>query len=300
MSELRDRTVLITGAASGMGRLMAHKIAAEGAHLVLWDVNAQGLDAVRGEVPGAPGSTYAVDLTDRHAIAAAAERVLREVGPVDVVINNAGIVTGKTLLDAAPEQIERTFAVNTLALFWVTRAFLPGMLARDRGHVVTIASAGGLVGTSKMVDYCASKHAAVGFDESLRLELKRQGSRVVTTVVCPFYVSTGMFAGVRTRFPLILPILEPDFVVERVVRAIRLNKRRVVLPWTVITTYLARLLPVPAFDAIMEFLGVNKSMDDFRGRAGVTVTPAATTTAATSVAAPAAGTALDESARRSA
>jgi len=287
MSELRDRTVLITGAASGMGRLMAHRIAAEGARLVLWDVNQQGLDAVRAEIPGAAVTTYPVDLTDRRAIASTAERVLRDVGQVDVVINNAGVVTGKTLLNAAPEEIERTFAVNTLALFWMTRAFLPGMLERDRGHLVTIASAGGLVGTSKMTDYCSSKHAAVGFDESLRLELKRQGSRVVTTVVCPFYVSTGMFAGVRTRFPLILPILEPDYVVERIVRAIRTDRRRLILPWTVVTTYLARILPVEAFDAIMEFLGINKSMDEFRGRLpGAGAAPGAS--------------GVDESARRSA
>jgi all-trans-retinol dehydrogenase (NAD+) len=140
------------------------------------------------------------------------------------------------------------------------------MLERDRGHVVTVASAAGLVGTSRLTDYCASKHAAVGFDESLRLELKRQRSRVLTTVVCPFYVSTGMFEGVRTRFPSILPILEPEYVVDRIVHAIRKNRRRVVLPRVVATTYLGRLLPVPAFDALMEFLGVNRSMDEFRGR----------------------------------
>ncbi len=284
MTDFRDRTVLVTGAASGMGRLVAHRIAAEGARLVLWDLNPQGLDAVRTEVArsAAGVTTYTVDLSDRHAIAATAERLLADVGPVDVVINNAGIVTGKTLLAAAPEEIERTFAVNALALFWVTRAFLPGMLERDRGHIVTIASAGGLVGTSKMTDYCASKHAAVGFDESLRLELKRQGSRVLTTVVCPFYVATGMFAGVRTRFPLLLPILEPEYVADRIVGAIRENRRRLVLPWTVVTTYLARILPVPVFDAIMEFLGVNQSMDHFRGR-GTAAEPA-----------------LGESARRSA
>src|SRR3954447_6400851 len=183
VSELRGSTVLITGAASGMGRLVAHRIAAEGGRLVLWDVNREGLEAVREEIGRPSAATVdAVDLTDRHAIAAAAERVLREVGPVDVLLNNAGIVTGKLLLDATAEAIERTFAVNTLALFWTTRAFLPGMLQRNRGHIVTIASAGGLVGTSRMTDYCASKHAAVGFDESLRLELKRMGSRVVTTV----------------------------------------------------------------------------------------------------------------------
>src|ERR1051326_8480155 len=125
--------------------------------------------------------------------------------------------------------IERTFAVNTLALFWTTRAFLPAMLERDRGHVVTIASAAGLVGTSRLVDYCASKHAAVGFDESLRLELRRLGSPVKTTVVCPFYISGGMFAGVRPRFPLLLPILTPEYAVDRIVDAIRRDRPRLVM-----------------------------------------------------------------------
>ena len=119
-----------------------------------------------------------------------------------------------------------------------------------------------------MTDYCSSKHAAVGFDESLRLELRRQGSRVTTTVVCPFYISTGMFAGVRTRFPAILPILDPDRVTDQIVDAIRRNKRRLILPSVVRTTWLGRMLPIPAFDAIMEFLGLNNSMDQFTGRAG--------------------------------
>jgi all-trans-retinol dehydrogenase (NAD+) len=267
MTDFRDRTVLITGAASGLGRLMARRIAAEGGRLVLWDRDAPGLAAVRAELTPAAASTYVVDLTDRHAIAAAGTRTLADVSGVDIVVNNAGVVSGKTMVDATDEEIERTFAVNTLALFWVTRAFLPGMLARNRGHIVTIASAAGLVGTSRLTDYCASKHAAVGFDESLRLELKRQHSSIVTTVVCPFYISTGMFTGVRTRFPLLLPILEPDYVVDRIVRAIRADRRRLILPWTVAATYLGRILPVSAFDAIMEFLGVNKSMDEFRGRA---------------------------------
>src|SRR5207247_8346795 len=137
-----------------------------------------------------------------------------------ILINNAGVVSGKGLLEISEEAIQRTFDVNTLALFWTTRAFLPGMIARDRGHVVTIASAAGIVGTSRLVDYCASKHAAVGFNEALRLELKRQGNKVVTTVVCPFYISTGMFEGVKTRFPLLLPILEPQKVADRIVDAI--------------------------------------------------------------------------------
>jgi all-trans-retinol dehydrogenase (NAD+) len=270
MSEYAGRKVLITGAASGIGRLMALRVGAEGAHLILWDVNAQGLEKVRAELEaaGRKVSTYACNLTDRKAIAATAAQTLQECGPVDILINNAGVVSGKTLLAASEEDIVRTFDVNVLALFWATRAFLPGMIERNRGHIVTIASAAGIVGTSRLIDYCSSKHAAVGFDEALRLELKRQGSKVMTTVVCPFYISTGMFEGVKTRFPRLLPILEPDYVADRIVDAIRKNKRRLLLPRFVYTTWLARLMPVTLFDAIMDFFGINKSMDEFTGRAG--------------------------------
>lgn len=270
MTAFRDKNVLITGAASGIGRLMAFRIAAEGGNLILWDVDRQGLVATEVEL-GSRGTrvwSFACDLSDRRAVATSATRTLADCGRVDVLINNAGVVSGKTLLAASEQEIQRTFDVNALALFWTTRAFLPAMLERNAGHIVTIASAAGIVGTSKLVDYCASKHAAVGFDESLRLELKRQRSKVRTTVVCPFYISTGMFEGVRTRFSFLLPILEPDYAVERIVGAIRRNKRRVIMPRLVYTTWLARLLPVPVFDAIMELLGVNKSMDAFVGRTG--------------------------------
>jgi all-trans-retinol dehydrogenase (NAD+) len=269
MTAFRDSTILLTGAASGLGRMMARTMAAEGARLVLWDVDARGLEATQAELAAtrAPVTTYVCDLSDRAAIAATAARTLAECGPVDILVNNAGVVSGKTLLDAADADIERTFAVNALALFWVTRAFLPAMLARNRGHLVTIASAAGLVGTSRLVDYCASKYAAVGFDESLRFELRRERSKVLTTVVCPFYVSTGMFAGVRTRIPWLLPILEPEYAVRRILAAIRADRRRLIMPRVVVMTYLARVLPVAAFDAIMEFLGVSRSMDEFRGRA---------------------------------
>lgn len=90
----------------------------------------------------------------------------------------------------------------------------------------------------------------------------------MTTVVCPFYISTGMFTGVRTRFPALLPILDPERVTDQIVDAIVRNKRRLILPGVVRTTWLGRLLPLGVFDAIMEFLGINHSMDHFTGRAG--------------------------------
>ena len=268
MTEIKGRRALITGAASGIGRSLAAELGKGGASLVLWDVDEQRLGETEALLrrAGCEVRAYVCDLTRREDIESAAGKTLAECGPVDILVNNAGVVSGKSLLEITPAEIERTFQVNTLALFWTSRAFLPGMLERDSGHIVTIASAAGLAGTSKLTDYCSSKFAAVGFDESLRVELKRQGSRVVTTVVCPFYTNTGMFEGVRTRFPWLLPILDPDYVVRRTVRAIEKDRRRLIMPRFVYTGWPSRLLPVAWFDALMAFFGISHSMDDFRGR----------------------------------
>ncbi len=268
MTDIKGSRALITGAASGIGRLLATELGRAGASLVLWDIDEQGLDDAQTELRGAGREvqTYACDLTRREDIEAVAGRTLADCGPVDILVNNAGVVSGKNLLEITPAEIERTFQVNTLALFWTSKAFLPGMLERDRGHIVTIASAAGLAGTSKLTDYCSSKFAAVGFDESLRVELKRQGSRIVTTVVCPFYTDTGMFEGVKTRFPRLLPILDPDYVVRRTVSAIEKDRRRLVMPRFLYAGWPSRLLPVDWFDALMAVFGISHSMDDFRGR----------------------------------
>ena len=267
MTRLAGKTVLITGAASGIGRLMARKMAARGARLVLWDLAPDRLEDLRAELAsaGTPVRIDAFDLAQREAIHEAAARVLGE-GGVDVLVNNAGIVNGRWLLDSSDDDIERSFRVNTLALFTTTRAFLPGMIDRQAGHIVNIASAAGLVGVPRLTDYSASKFAVAGFDEALRLELKRRRSAVVTTIVCPFYIDTGMFAGAKTRFAALLPILAADDVAERIVRAIESDRRRLVLPRFVLAALLVRALPPRVFDALMDFFGITRSMEDFTGR----------------------------------
>lgn len=261
---LSGRTVLITGAGSGIGRLLAEGAAARGARVVIWDLSpasgAEVCEAIRAR--GGEALSFAVDVTDREAVAAAADQT----GTVDVLVNNAGIVTGKRLLDAADEEIERTFAVNTLALYWVTRAFLPGMIARRSGLVVTIASAAGLVGVAKQTDYSASKFAAVGFAESLRVELAKDDTGVDSFVVCPYYIDTGMFAGVKTKFPRLLPILSPDYAAGRTLDAIESGRIQLIMPRFVRTLPLVRMLPAGWFDQIMNVLGVNNTMDAFTGR----------------------------------
>ena len=140
------------------------------------------------------------------------------------------------------------------------------MIERRRGHVVTIASASALVGVAKLADYAASKWAAMGFDESLRAELRQIAPAIQTTVVCPYYIDTGMFRGVKSRFPWLLPILDENDVAARIVDCIQRDKRRLLMPPAVHLLPLLRMLPVGAFDWIATFLGVNASMDEFKGR----------------------------------
>jgi all-trans-retinol dehydrogenase (NAD+) len=268
MTDFRGAHVLITGAASGLGRLMALDAVRRGARVSLLDRDAKGLaevcEAIQAEQ--GDGQGFVVDLSAREALQATCAEVQKARGGVDILINNAGIVSGKTLLECSDEAIERTFQVNVLAGFWTVRAFLPGMLAAGKGHIVTVASAAGLAGTSRLVDYSASKFAAVGFDESLRMELKRLGSSVRTTVVCPFFIDTGMFEGVKTRFAWLLPILKPDYVVGRTMQAIEGNRSRLIMPRFVLTVPVIRVLPPVLFDAVLGFFGVNRSMDEFVGR----------------------------------
>ena len=268
MTDVSTAVSLVTGGASGIGRALALRFASAGGQVIVLDVDQSGLDGLARDAAGLTGSIhpYHCDLSDRAAIADCAERVKHEVGDVELLVHNAGIVAGAALLDLTDEQIERTFQINTFALFFLTRAFLPAMVARKRGHIVTIASAGGLAGTAKLTDYCASKFAAVGFDDALRAELAYLGQPIDTTLVCPYYINTGMFEGVSTRFPSLLPLLSPDYVVERIATAIARRKKRLIMPRFVYTTWLVRLLPVTLGDRLMHFFGVTQSMDQFKGR----------------------------------
>jgi all-trans-retinol dehydrogenase (NAD+) len=271
MTTISNKHVLITGAASGIGRLLALRCAGLGATVTIWDLDAAGGEAAAAEATAlGPGRAlaFACDVSDRAQVYARAEEVRAQAGPVDVLVNNAGVVSGRELLELDDERIERTFAVNALAPFWVTRAFLPAMVAGGSGHVVTVASAAGLMGSPRMTDYSASKFAAVGFNEALRLELKRSAPGVKTTIVCPFYIDTGMFEGVKTRFPLLLPILCERDVVERILKAVQHDRPQVVMPWMVSTLPAMRLLPVAAFDRLAGFFGITVAMDEFTGRDG--------------------------------
>ena len=269
MGYFQDKKILITGAGSGVGRRMALTMAREGAALIVWDINPTAVEKVLEELRLASNAHHfgdVCDVSDSKMVHEKAQRVIEEAGRVDILINNAGVVSGKSFLDCSEQEITRTMSINTMALFWTTRAFLPAMIRRNSGHVVTLASAAGLVGVAKLADYSASKFAAVGFDEALRAELKKKAPGVKTTVICPFYITTGMFAGVKTRFPFLLPILDESYAAEKMVRAIEHRRPRLIMPPLVHAIPLLRILPVSVFDWVAGFFGVNVSMEHFTGR----------------------------------
>ncbi|XP_012150956.1 estradiol 17-beta-dehydrogenase 11 [Megachile rotundata] len=230
---IKGEVALVTGGAGGIGRLIAMKLAKLGAHVVIWDINRTGLEDTVQEIRRSGGKcwSYYCDITNRNEVYRIAKTVQIEVGPVTLLINNAGYVYGKTLMDLPDDEIERTYNVNILSHYWITKAFMRDMMKNNHGHIVTVASVAGLLGTYNCTDYSATKFAAIGYHESLFTELKAHGyDGIHATLVCPYFINTGMFHGVKPR---LMPMLEPDYVAEEVVSGILVNQINVVLPGSV-------------------------------------------------------------------
>ncbi|NWQ85915.1 RDHE2 dehydrogenase, partial [Burhinus bistriatus] len=264
--------VLITGAGSGIGRLLSLKFASLGATVILWDINQEGLketSRLARENGAGRVHCYICDCSKRQDVYRVADQVKKEVGDVSILVNNAGIVTGKRFIDCPDSLVEKTMEVNTMAHFWTYKAFLPAMMASNHGHLVSIASSAGMIGVNRLADYCASKFAAVGFAESVDLEMRiLRKTGIKTTIVCPYVINTGMFDGCRSKWPRLLPILEPEYVAEKIMTAIRRDQEILLLPrslYFLIT--LKYILPVKLAVLFSDYFGNFCVMDDFKGRA---------------------------------
>jgi all-trans-retinol dehydrogenase (NAD+) len=266
---------VITGAASGMGLLYARRAVAEGAAVVvLWDVDRAALKKVADELetqawPTTQVVADVVDLSSRSAIEKAAAKVIKKFGGTDVLINNAGVVRGAFFWEHDnARHTELTMQVNALAPMFATHEFLPSMMtSASPSRIVNIASAAGMLSNPKMSVYASSKWALIGWSDSLRLELKREGyPQVAVTTVAPSYISTGMFEGVKG--PLMTPIMKPEYVVDKVWAAMVSGKPLLMLPWSVhLSKLLKGLLPQRAFDWIAgNIFHVYDSMEHFTGR----------------------------------
>lgn len=269
MYSVAGKTMLVTGGAMGMGKLFCERGVAEGAKVIIWDVNEQAMKDTVDELTqrGGDVTSYKVDVSNRGAIEKAAEKVLKEHGTIDVLFNNAGIVVGSVFWEHSNDDIERTMRINGEALMYIARAFLPGMLEKRAGRIVNMASAAGLVSNPRMSVYCASKWAVIGWSDSLRLELEQQGYyNLCVTTVTPSYINTGMFDGVTA--PLLTPIIEPGPFVDKVWESMKKGRVFVRSPWTVyVVMMLKGILPTRVFDFVAgTIFGVYKSMKDFKGR----------------------------------
>lgn len=267
--------ILITGAAMGMGRLYAERAVAEGAEtVILWDINKEALaettKALRVHADNRQEIVpMLVDIAQRTAIEKASANVIANHGGVDVIINNAGVVRGTYFWEHENERdTEFIMKINALAPMFITHEFLTGMMEGQRpSRIVNIASAAGTLSNPKMSVYASSKWALIGWSDSVRLELKQQHiNNVKVTTVCPSYIATGMFEGVKG--PLMTPIMQPDYVVNKVWKAMLAGKPMLMLPWTVhLSKVLKGILPQRWFDAIADnIFGVYNTMDKFTGR----------------------------------
>ena len=268
MTKIENSTILVTGAAGGLGKLMAKKCLMRGAkQAVLWDINETALNETTAELErlGYKVLPYVVDVTKIEDIEWAAKDVLKETSGVDIIFNNAGIVVGKSFVEHTDKDLKMTIDINVLGVMRVTKAFLGNMLVREKGHVVNIASAAGLVPNPNMTVYASSKWAVVGWSESLRLELESLESSIKVLTVTPSYINTGMFDGVKA--PMLTPIMEPNDIVNRILKAVEQDEIILRAPFIVKTVpFLRGVLPTRMFDFVADKLGVYSSMDDFKGK----------------------------------
>ena len=266
--KFENANVLITGGASGIGKIMGRMALEKGAScLIIWDINPQTIATAVCEL-GKIGKVkgYIVDVSRNELVIEGYNKVVSECGEIDILINSAGIVTSnKTFDKQTADEIVRTININTIAPMFVTRAMLPGMIARNRGHVCNIASAGGMLSNPKMSVYAASKWGAIGWSDSVRIELQDMKSDVHFTTVAPYYINTGMFDGVKSR---IIPILKPEYVCKRIIRAIERNKSFRGIPFGFhFIRFWQLILPTRIFDWLFgEVMGIYHTMDNFTGR----------------------------------
>src|SRR3954466_8977458 len=260
MREIRNKKALVSGAASGIGRAIALRLAKEGAQLFLVDIDVVGLAATATECRehGVDVLTRHCDLSHASDVSAAVADVLTRWNGVDILVNNAGITYyGKTERMAA-EHWDRLLRINLLAQVQFTRELLSNLLERQEAHVLNVCSVLGLIGMPKVTAYCTSKFAMVGFSESLRNEFGKQGLGV--TALCPGFVSTNLFTNApleesaeEHKLPPRFVTTTPERVARAAVKAIRRNRRFIVMEPFARLMYATKRFAPWLLDAIFHF-----------------------------------------------
>jgi len=219
---------LVTGATEGIGRATALALGRHGYAVGVTARTAAKVEALVAELAqaGVRAAGRPADVGDPAEVEALVAHLTEALGPIDTLINNAGILIPRTLLETTVEEWDATFRTNVRGLFLVTRAVLPGMIERSRGDIVNLASLAGKNGVPGAAAYSASKHAVLGFSRSLLLEVRKHGLRVIA--VCPGSVDTPMMRGQTSLRPDFDRILRPEDVAESILGALGLPRRATV------------------------------------------------------------------------
>src|SRR3954452_4956809 len=259
------RVVAITGGARGIGKATAAALVREGASVAIGDVDV-ALAKSTAEELGPSVRAYPVDVTSRPSFAEFLDSVERDLGPLDVLVNNAGIMPIGALLEEDDATAHRLVDINVHGVIYGVKEALPRMLARGSGHVVNLASVAGKAGFPHLATYCATKHAVVGLSESMRAELR--GTAIELTCVMPALVNTELTSGVDAGRGV--HKAEPEDVADSIVEALRQPRFEVYVPRSVgrIKRFLD-FMPRSAAEALGRLLDSDKVMAraDMAGRA---------------------------------
>src|SRR4051794_1337003 len=247
---LHGNVVAITGGGRGIGRAMAGALAARGARVAVGDLAGDTAAATAAEL-GGDAIGLAVDVTDHAALVAFIDTVEERLGPLDVMINNAGIMPVIPLVDEDDTSIARQLELNLRAVIVGTREAMRRMVPRRRGHIVNVASVAGRAGFPHLATYCATKHGVVGLSEAVRAELR--GTGVEVSVVMPSLVNTELTAGIQQAK---VKTVEPEDVAAAVVEALRYPRFDVFVPKaTGRLVALGAMLPRTAREAVARLVG---------------------------------------------
>jgi NAD(P)-dependent dehydrogenase (short-subunit alcohol dehydrogenase family) len=234
MKSTKPRVIVITGAAAGVGRATAQMFAkTEGAHIGLIARGMEGLEGAKRDVESLGGKAIIIqcDVTDAEGMEAAAERVERELGPIDVWVNVAMTSVFAFIKDTTPAEFKRVTEVCYLGYVNGTLAALKRMLPRNRGHIIQVGSALAYRGIPLQAAYCASKHAIQGFMDSLRTELIHDKSRIVAVMVQMPALNTPQFDWCKSKLPNkaqpVPPIYQPEIAAEAIVFASKSTRREI-------------------------------------------------------------------------
>lgn len=245
MKDFFNKVAAITGAGSGMGRTLALQLAAEGCHLSLSDVNKEGLEETAALLEKANVNVFTdiVDVANRDAVFAWADKVASDHGKVNLIFNNAGVALGNTVEDGSLEDFEWLININFWGVIYGSKAFLPHLRASGEGHIINTSSIFGVIGVPTQAAYNASKFAVRGYTESLRQELDLSGGAVSATSVHPGGINTNIAKSARMSDPDLatpdnlsfmqkgLETSTPEYAAEVILNAVRKNKRRVLVGW---------------------------------------------------------------------